>query len=58
MGMSERNDLKKYGIVKGRLQINLRCKGEGGGGQGGAGVRNTRSFRYPIYKKRDIKEGS
>ena len=36
MGMSERNDLKKYGIVKGRLQINLRCKGEGGGG-GGAG---------------------
>ena len=45
MGMSERNDLKKYGIVKGRLQINLRCKGEGGGGAGRSGGKKHAEFQ-------------
>ena len=46
MGMSERNDLKKYGIVKGRLQINLRCKGEGGGAGRGGGKKHA-EFQVP-----------
>ena len=53
MGMSERNDLKKYGIDKGRLQINLRCKGEGGGGRAGRGE-ETRGGSGTLYIKRGI----